>query len=203
MRRHRLLIGIYSFYLLLGGVLIASVTRTDFHLYINQFHDWFFDIFFKYATKLGEPLAIGGIILLCSLIYHTRAGFYLLLTNIINLVLVLALKQLVFDNVDRPRQVFKGIAELYYVPGVDVHIYNSFPSGHTAGAFATFTALILLTSRPLVKWLWFGLAIIVGLSRMYLSQHFFIDVYFGSIIGVLVAVLTYLTYYRRKKDIIT
>ncbi len=203
MRRHRLLIGIYGFFLLFGGVLIASVTRTDFHLFINQFHDWFFDVFFKYATKLAEPIAIGGFILVCSYICNLRAGFYLLLTNIINLIIVMTLKQLVFDDVDRPRQVFKGIADLYYVPGVDVHIYNSFPSGHTAGAFATFTALILLTSNPFIKWIWFGLAIIVGLSRMYLSQHFFIDVYFGSIIGVLVAIITYLLYYRRKKGIVT
>ncbi len=200
MQKHRLLTGIYLIFILVGGVLLSMISRVDLHLIINRYHDDFFDYFFRYVTKLGEPAAIGAVIVCSVVLLSRRAAFYLLLSNIVNLVIVLTLKQLIFDDVDRPKRVFRGVADLYYVPGVDVHIYNSFPSGHTAAAFATYTALILLTRQPLLKWLWFLLAIAVGLSRIYLSQHFFIDVYFGSLIGVLVALSMYILYYNRPKE---
>jgi membrane-associated phospholipid phosphatase len=36
-----------------------------------------------------------------------------------------------------------------------------------------------------------AMAILVGLSRVYLLQHFFIDIYFGSLIGFLIGIITY------------
>lgn len=59
----------------------------------------------------------------------------------------------------------------------------SFPSGHTATAFAL--AAVIALYRPqwaLVGW---GLALLVGLSRITLTMHYASDVLIGSLIGIM------------------
>ncbi|MBC7654228.1 MAG: phosphatase PAP2 family protein [Oligoflexus sp.] len=69
--------------------------------------------------------------------------------------------------------------------GIKVHFNNSFPSGHTVTIFAVaFTLITLYKKNFLVKYLLIFMAFIVGFSRIYLSQHFPIDVIAGSLIGI-------------------
>jgi len=70
-----------------------------------------------------------------------------------------------------------------------MHSSHSFPSGHTITAFAFFLALAFFTKRPAIHFLYFLLAVLVGYSRVYLSQHFAIDVLAGSFVGVSVTIL--------------
>ena len=65
----------------------------------------------------------------------------------------------------------------------------SCPSTHTAWAFAGATALFL----HFKKWgiAAFAVAVLVGLSRMYLFMHFPTDVLCGAVLGVLCAVCAY------------
>jgi membrane-associated phospholipid phosphatase len=60
----------------------------------------------------------------------------------------------------------------------------SFPSGHTATAFSMFFLLALIYNKKGVGLVCCLLAIIAGFSRMYLLQHFLLDVLAGSILGV-------------------
>ena len=76
--------------------------------------------------------------------------------------------------------------EIHLVSGVEIHYLQSFPSGHTMTAFALacFVAIVLKQTKLSVFCLF--LAILVGISRIYLFQHFPIDVFSGSILGVAV-----------------
>jgi membrane-associated phospholipid phosphatase len=71
------------------------------------------------------------------------------------------------------------------VEGVNQHSLQSFPSGHTAAAFSVFMMLALISKNNTAKlFLFFG-AVIVSYSRVYISQHFIVDITAGSILAVL------------------
>ena len=57
----------------------------------------------------------------------------------------------------------------------------SFPSGHTSSAFALAGALS--KTHPKQKWLYIGLAAVVGWSRVELDKHHWHDVAAGAVIG--------------------
>lgn len=61
----------------------------------------------------------------------------------------------------------------------------SFPSGHTAAAFAG--ALLFGAHAPLWSPIFYGIAVVVGFSRIYLGVHYPSDVVIGGIVGGLIA----------------
>lgn len=119
------------------------------------------------------------------------------LSNIIASIITQILKQTVFNEVVRPKKFFEGMQELYFVPGVENHLYYSFPSGHATCAFSLYFALALLVKNKALELSLFFVALLVGYSRIYLSQHFFEDVYAGSLIGICI---TFIVYYLIQKS---
>ncbi len=67
----------------------------------------------------------------------------------------------------------------------------SFPSGHASIAFA-FAAIVILYERKYKSYLWaVPLAVLVGMSRIFLNFHTVIDVVGGAVVGTLVSLLVY------------
>lgn len=60
----------------------------------------------------------------------------------------------------------------------------SFPSGHTTGAAAFYSALSLTYRKRIVSLLCAVAILLVGLSRMYLGVHWPIDVFAGLALGI-------------------
>ena len=67
--------------------------------------------------------------------------------------------------------------------------FHSFPSGHTATAFAFFGVIGFAYRR----WAWSFLAVagVIGWSRLYINAHFFSDVLVGLVLGLFFAQLTW------------
>ncbi len=91
----------------------------------------------------------------------------------------------------RPSSYFPESANIYYVEGIDIHSFHSFPSGHSAQAFAIFLIVTLFSKNKNWGVLFFILAFSTTLSRMYLMQHFLLDTYFGALIATIIALATY------------
>jgi membrane-associated phospholipid phosphatase len=182
-----------GFYLMvLLPVLFAwcSFGKGQIHLFINRHHSVFFDHFFFWITKLGEPL-IACTVLIGLLFLKFRYSLILGLSTGICALTVGVLKAIVVDDM-RPFKFFQYFnAPLHFVEGVRLHEYNTFPSGHTTLAFSFFFLLSIFFKKPWLSILFFVLALLVAYSRMYLSMHFLADVWVGSVLGISIAVGVY------------
>lgn len=161
-------------------------------LYLNTWRAEPLNSFFRFFTLMGEfpAFVVTGLLLLLW-----RYRFALLFAGAG--LLVSPLSYLLKDKIgtDRPITYFEkaGIREaVVQVPGVDLNSgQTSFPSGHTMAAFALY-GLVALTAGRVVPWLGLACAwtaILVGISRIFLVQHFLIDVLGGAAIGLLLALL--------------
>jgi membrane-associated phospholipid phosphatase len=189
---------LYYLFLLVGSTILFWSEKGEGVVWLNQFGNDFLDLFFIFWTYLGDGVVFGLLIVF----FFFRSYFFLLvtlLTVVIQTIFVQGLKLLVFPDLDRPKLFFENFMELRQIVGIDIHAYHAFPSGHTATAFST--ALILSFFLSNKKWslLLILVAIGVGLSRMYLLQHFFVDIYFGSFFGVISTLISlYLLGFRKS-----
>lgn len=67
----------------------------------------------------------------------------------------------------------------------------SFPSGHATIAFAM--AVVLSRKEPKWKWIFYTLAVLISLSRIYLGVHYPLDVVFGAFLGWGIGRIVYAT----------
>ena len=173
--------------LTMGGLVILAsfiLKKEAFFLLLNIDLGKPADIFFKYFTNAGDGLFW---VLWGSLILIKKGKKYLplLLSAVIFSTLLTQIsKQIIYPDEPRPLQAIADQSLVHYVSGVTVHSMNSFPSGHTATAF-TFVLVLALFSQT-IEWLILGFvaAILVAYSRIYLSQHFPLDVGAGMLVAV-------------------
>ncbi|MBL7648111.1 MAG: phosphatase PAP2 family protein [Candidatus Hydrogenedentes bacterium] len=202
LKSHRPYFGLFTVWALLAGLIIATTEQPDLHLTFNNVNVAGWDSFFVYANYLGEGyFAYGLAIALCFVRFRWGASVFLacLIAGLTSQLL----KQQVFGPVPRPAAFFGEPTPLYLVPGVDLHSFYSFPSGHSAIAFALATALMLLTPWRTLRAVLFFLALLGAYSRVYLSQHFFEDIYAGSFVGLIAALIAHrLVVVRRPKVVV-
>ena len=97
---------------------------------------------------------------------------------------------------DRPILFFEKLGTLDTINLIDdvyeVTGQTSFPSGHTMSGFALFGILAFILGRKnLIGTLCFITALLIGISRIYLVQHFLKDIYLGAIMGSTIALYIY------------
>jgi membrane-associated phospholipid phosphatase len=175
---------------LTGLALLPFYKKGAIELIINAYHHPVLDDFFRMITHLGDGLIL--IIPIILFIFHKYCYLVLLtLSTLIHLVLVHIGKKWIFQGMPRPAEFFKDIP-FYEVPGIQLHHWGSFPSGHTTTAFmlASFFYLVLPKKFKIHAFL-MGIASIVGLSRVYLMQHFLMDIWAGAILGVVSTLAAY------------
>lgn len=155
-------------------------------LNVNKFHNDSLDRFFIFFSAVGNGITIAICAIILLLIYKLKVIYEFVLAFIIQLSIVTFFKQILFFGLPRPYKYFEILGKeelLNTVIGVRIYEYNTFPSGHTATIFLIVTFFALLYNRKNLSWGLFVFAFFVGLSRIYLVQHFYIDVYFGVLFG--------------------
>lgn len=90
----------------------------------------------------------------------------------------------------RPCEAYEALGTVRALIGVKTS--PSFPSSHAANAFAA--ALFFALFYPKRQWIYFSIAALVALSRVYVGVHYPLDVIVGAIIGVFCALFVYACY---------
>jgi membrane-associated phospholipid phosphatase len=191
LRKNRWFFVPYLIFLIVAGTILLLYSKIDIHIYLNSYHFPVGDILFKYGTNIGDGIVIGLLIFILLFVRY-RYALMLGLGTLAVTIIVQSFKYLILPESDRPKLYFEKAAEsvdLYFVPGVDVHLFDSFPSGHTATGFSIFLFLALISKNNFLKLLCFVLALFIGYSRVYLSHHFLVDIYFGSLFAVFLIAL--------------
>lgn len=176
----------FILWLIIGAIVLMFINKGDFVLYFNSNRTYFGNIFFSIATKLAEWHFI---LLFFAILLYKKYGnaFMLLITWAMTGLIAQSLKRIF--NLPRPAGYYTDIT-LNFITD-NIHYHNSFPSGHTTTAFAIFVFFALITKNKHLHFLYFTLALSVAFSRIYLLEHFFIDVYFGSILGLIIGYFTF------------
>lgn len=192
-RNNRLYFLLFALFLGVGIIMLAFIKKGDIIFFFSDHRSPTGNLFFFYFTKMGEELVFVAA-LLFFLFYKFRYAVFLFALAFL-VTFTSFITKMIFAH-DRPFLYFRKVGLFDQINVVDGVILNggtnSFPSGHTMAAFAlyTFLALSLSAKRGLAVLLFFS-ALLVGISRIYLVQHFLEDVYLGAIFGFLLAVLAF------------
>ena len=176
------------FFVLFGAIYLSFFNKGDLVIWLNDHHTSFGDVFFKIATYIGDG-SFAAIIAVLILLYRPYWFVQFLTAVLSNAIVIYILKREIF-NFDRPLRALAHIKPCV-VEGVEIHEIYSFPSGHTNSMFVLGLVMTLLLKNK--KWgiFFFGLSMATAVSRMYLFQHFFMDVYAGGLIGVVISLFTF------------
>lgn len=132
----------------------------------------------KAATTVGQPVAIGGFLMLCSIASHLQGVSDHAIAYSVALVSVpLASLIKVWVRRQRPQ-------------GYTRHRWpsHSFPSGHAYGTTLALGVAAGLNASLALFVLTLGMAGLVGISRIYRGAHFPSDVVGGWLIAGMIAV---------------
>lgn len=162
---------------------LSSWDITLFRLINGQGHNYFLDWFMPFMTDLKNFRYVLPVLVVWVLVREKKAGIVFLV--FIGLTLAITdqfsshwLKDWVGRV--RPCHVLEEVRLL-----TDCNTSYSFPSSHAVNIFAA----AFFLSQPLKKLspLFFGIAGIVGYSRIYIGIHYPLDVIGGAAIGLLIA----------------
>jgi membrane-associated phospholipid phosphatase len=162
-------------------------TREEIYFTINGLNSPLADFLASFATDLGNGLT--AIVISAVLAVFSYRKAFILITAWAATSIVAQILKFIFDA-PRPILYFKDqLARIHFVKGVDMLRVHSFPSGHTVTAFTMAVIFTYWTKNKAWGLVFLLIAVIVGYSRMYLSEHFFEDVTAGSVIGVIITVI--------------
>lgn len=170
------------------SALLSAITQWDLSVLLfiqNNIRSDFWTPFWKFFSFLGNGGWFG--IALCAALLIPRKTRKAGIAGLMAIVLTFILGEGIIKHlVNRPRPYETSSL---IVPLVARLSSSSFPSGHTANAFAWAVTLghylPKKASIPL-----FLIACLIGLSRMYVGVHYPTDVMAGCLLGVLTALLT-------------
>ncbi len=166
----------------LGVLLLLLNGKTTCFIAMNNYHVYWLDVFFINYTFIGDGLFA----IMCIVVYYfhfkqKQQGVAMLISFIIIAIIVQVAKNL-FSS-PRPKLFFSPGQYTHFIEGVSIANHASFPSGHTACAFAIATVMVLMANNKITQLLLLTAAILAGYSRIYLGQHFLLDVIVGAVIG--------------------
>jgi membrane-associated phospholipid phosphatase len=179
---------------------LCFYSRADTFIIMNGFHTSLLTVFFQNITFCGDGLftIIVFTIITISFKKQRELAVVLLISYLSSGLLSQIIKYFVMSP--RPSVYFESHHYAYYLDTFsNCRIgFRSFPSGHSATAFAIVTVISNYVKKRHAWALCLLFAVAIGYSRIYLAHHFLIDVWAGGIIGVLSGTFSILWYKKNK-----
>lgn len=199
-KNNAIYLGLYLITLLSAAYFLLSYDKVLIHQMLNYWvGNAMTNAFYKYFTHVGDgvfAISLGVLVLF----FNRKKGAYVLIAYALAGVTSSLIKY--FFNYVRPFHYFDYYRKqfpLNLVDGVEMLGERSFPSGHATAAFVVFSALAFSTESKMAKVLFFIIAINAAFSRMYLSQHWLVDIFVGSLIGIVYAIILYFVFYKSTR----
>jgi len=175
----------YLFWVL-ALLIIIQTDKLSLHLYFNSFHSKIGDITMPHLTNVGDGLFLLLLAFLVFLFRSKKLALILFIAFLISSGLVQFLKHFVFENHMRPMYVFQHVKGFHQIKDFHYHLSQSFPSGHSTSSFVLFTFIAMNFAKTWqTQILCFLGALFFAFTRVYLSQHYFEDMFAGAMIGFL------------------
>lgn len=158
--------------------------KNEAFLYLNTNLGLIADKVFEYSSYLAEGWIWIPYFIVIVVLYKKDITF-ILMNFLISTLLTQFAKNYIFITAMRPIASGLDVTQIHTVAGVEIHTFNSFPSGHTATAFTLFLLTTYLFPNKYA--ITFGLlyALVCSYSRIYLAQHFPLDLAGGILVALL------------------
>ncbi|KOH42603.1 hypothetical protein NC99_45580 [Sunxiuqinia dokdonensis] len=181
---------LYSFagFLIVGIVVILTTNHGDVVLFFNRYSGEKWDGLMQFLTDLGLGTVVAGV-MAALLFWKVRFGFTGLLSLGFVAIFTNLGKKVLFDDRARPFNYFYYDDFHRFIYTAELNYHYSFPSGHSMTIFAAMSLFAVLAGKQWAGVVFFIAALVIGFTRIYLLQHFFLDVYVGSVLGVLSTIL--------------
>jgi len=174
---------------------IDQLDKTIF-LYLNGFHNNFWDIVMEYITSIKFWIPFYLLIIIFLLKEYRISSIYILVAITLTITLCDQFASgLMKPLIERLRPCYNQELMSY------VHVVEGcggqygFISSHAANTFGLATFLfLLLRSKYKLIWLMFLWAGLVSYSRIYVGVHYPLDILFGGLSGIIWAFLVFKGY---------
>ena len=187
------------------GIELLITPKAELHLALCQPHTTGLDTIVPIITNLVDWLPYLCVILL--LFYRVGWATFLASNLLLSTIIVQPIKHIV--HAPRPLTWFAENmpdVTLPLVEGVRMNHWLSFPSGHTTTFFVLFYSLSIIlcaenvTGKMILSFLCFLCASFGAYTRIYLSQHFALDIFAGILIAVFSTLSLYFFLVKKTKD---
>ena len=187
------------------ALLLAIIPKGELHLLLCQPHTPFLDTIVPVFSDLVDWLPYLTVLLL--LFYRAGWATFLASNLLLSTLIVQPIKHIV--NAPRPLTWFaENMPEvtLPLVEGVRMNHWLSFPSGHTTTFFVLFFSISIILcaenirGKNILSLLCFLLATFGAYTRIYLSQHFALDVLAGILIASFSTIFLYYFLVQKTKN---
>ena len=187
------------------GIALLIIPKAELHLALCQPHTTGLDTIIPIITNLVDWLPYLCVILL--LFYRVGWATFLASNLLLSTIIVQPIKHIVCAP--RPLTWFAENmpdVTLPLVEGVRMNHWLSFPSGHTTTFFVLFYSLSIIlcaenvTGKMILSFLCFLCASFGAYTRIYLNQHFALDIFAGFLIAVFSTLSLYFFLVKKTKD---
>jgi len=180
----RKLFALAAIFILILSLPLLFIYRGEMVILLQTCHHPLLDYTFARITRLGNGVIFVPVIIMLSA-YHYKYAIMGIGVALLHALICAVLKQVILPDMLRPAAYLESHQIiLKEIRGITLYKHHAFPSGHTATAFAL-AFFLFITIRKNWTILLFPLAVLVGISRIYIGQHFYADVVAGALVGCL------------------